>query len=859
MPAKLRVNQPDDFIQFERTEIEQGIHQRFEKQVLQRPDKIALEWQSGSYTYAELNRRANVLAHFFIRGLPMGLERIGILLPNNSETIVSMLGCMKAGKAYVPLDVNFPPERLAQMTSDCQPQAILCDSANCQLAMKIAPMNCRVINLQEADFSEGIDNPNLKTDPMDLAYILYTSGTTGRPKGIAFVHRNLLHTKMCLTNELFYSPSDRVTWLHSPSFGSSIVDIYCALLNGGTMLPWDSKRQGFTGMAAWLKEKKATTFHWIPSALRQFSRTIPEGTIFDSVRISVMAGEPLTRREVDLHRKFFSPRSHLVNQVGTGESYNYYLYRMAHDTPLEGSNVPGGHPVSPERELLILDDQRKPLPRGQIGEIGIRSNYMSIGYWRDEALTRQKFVNVDGDPTPVYLTGDLGQLDQDGCLTHLGRKDFQIKVRGIRIEPADIEHVLNSAPCVKEAAVWIAKNNQGEDQLVAYVVNAPGKFDESMVIAHLSAKLPDYMVPRRLVILESLPMLPTGKVNRRALPNPFVDEGPSGNDANPSCHQVGRMERLASLYREVLGLPNVDVRKSFGDLGGDSLGAAVLAARIHSDFGVEIPFMRISGRNTLTDVADALGMISGKLVTGLSARHSFVNLEEIRALADQLSSSTDTSVVDYSSPKDLIIIGAGQFGREAYTWARQIIAGGYPMRIKGFLDTRKHVLDGMGYAPGIIADVESYEIKPNDVFVGAIGDPKEKLKYYGPIIRKGGRFINLIHPSAVIGHNVKLGAGIIIGPFCSITCDAQIGNHVSLGSHSNVAHDCSISNWCQISSHCGVNGLAKLGSGVFMGSHSCLIPSISAGAWAFIGAGSICISDVSPGDRVFGNPAKSIF
>lgn len=208
--------------------------------------------------------------------------------------------------------------------------------------------------------------------------------------------------------------------------------------------------------------------------------------------------------------------------------------------------------------------------------------------------------------------------------------------------------------------------------------------------------------------------------------------------------------------------------------------------------------------------------------------------------------------------QNLIIISAGRFGREAFTWAEQAIPRGAPWRIKGFLDNRANALNGFDYPAKVLGDVESYQIEDGDVFVGAIGDPKDKVKYDSPILERGGRFINVIHPLANIGRNVRLGTGIIVAPFASITSDVCVGDYVSIGSFSNVAHDVTIGDWSQVCGHCGINGNVVLGEGVFLGSHSCIIPRKRVGAWAFIGAGSVVIADVPASIKVFGNPAVPI-
>jgi len=208
--------------------------------------------------------------------------------------------------------------------------------------------------------------------------------------------------------------------------------------------------------------------------------------------------------------------------------------------------------------------------------------------------------------------------------------------------------------------------------------------------------------------------------------------------------------------------------------------------------------------------------------------------------------------------QNLIIISAGKFGRETFTWAAQAIAHGAPWRIKGFLDNRANALEGYEYEAKILGDVENYTIEENDVFVGAIGDPKDKVTYYSPITKRGGRFVNVIHPLANIGKNVQLGNGIVMAPFSSVTSDVKIGNHVSIGAFSNAGHDTVVGDWSQINSHCGVNGNAILEEGVYLGCHACIIPQIKVGAWAFVGAGSVVVRNIPPGVKVFGNPAVAI-
>jgi non-ribosomal peptide synthetase component F len=346
MPTKLTVTRPADFVEFARASIFQGIHERIEEQVRLYPRNIALKTRDTALTYAEANGFANSIAMEILSVSGKELAQAAILLPNSPQTVIAILASLKAHKTYVPLDPNFPKERLRVMVEDAEPVVLLTDDAHMRLAEELAGKRARIINTSAIKRDAAAPNPLVPCDPLDRAYIIFTSGSTGRPKGIAFLHRNLLHHIMCETNCLFFAPSDRVTWLHSASFSASAVDIYICLTNGGTLYPWDAKTQGFIGMADWLVQEKVTTLQWIPSAFRQFLRTVPDDFVFHDIRIIVMASEPLTVREVELFRRHFPVGSLLVNHVGTSESYFYRLYLVDHHIPIENANIAGGYAVS---------------------------------------------------------------------------------------------------------------------------------------------------------------------------------------------------------------------------------------------------------------------------------------------------------------------------------------------------------------------------------------------------------------------------------------------------------------------------------------------------------------------------------
>ncbi|MGH7830745.1 MAG: non-ribosomal peptide synthetase, partial [Candidatus Binatia bacterium] len=401
---------------------------------------------------------------------------------------------------------------------------------------------------------------------------------TGRPKGVVQNHRNILHQLMIYTKGLRLSAEDRVTLLHSHGFSASRLDIFGALLNGGALFPFSLGEESMDNLAPWMLEEEITLFHWVPTAFRHFVETLSGTEKFPRLRWIVLGSELLSVRDVEMYKKHFPSSCVLVNRFGTTETGNIGWYFIDRQTEISGSVVPVGHAME-ETEILILDEAGNEVAIGQTGEIAVKSRYLSPGYWRRPDLTRDLFLPDREDAEKrIYRTGDMGTIRPDGCLIHAGRKDFQAKIRGHRVEVEEIERLLLEHPAVREAAVVVREESPENNRLAAYIVvrEAPGP-KNSELRGFLESRLPNYMVPAAFVRLEALPLTPSGKVNRQALPEPdSVRPDPETPPAEP---RTPIEKTLTEIWSDVLGVPRVGIHDNFFDLGGHSLLAGMILSR----------------------------------------------------------------------------------------------------------------------------------------------------------------------------------------------------------------------------------------------------------------------------------------
>jgi amino acid adenylation domain-containing protein len=591
------------FIEFAEDEIEQSITERFEKIVRKFPDRTAVETRRHRLTYGDLNRTANKTAHAVLLTCGDKNHSIAVLMDHDAPVISAIMGALKAGKFYVPLDPSLPYARSKFIVDDAQAQTIITDTKYLSLAKTLVESPSRLLNIDDIEDVPDTDPP-VRVRPDDLCWVIYTSGSTGKPKGVMQNHRNVLHFMMNYTNGLHISAEDRLTLLYSFSVNGGAHDIFAALFNGATICPYDLKTEGFAELRQWLIDERITIYHSVPTVFRQFIESLTGGEDFPDLRIVRLGGEPVYKRDINLFKKHFSTDCILVNRLGSSETGSLRMFFLDKETEVRNNLVPVGYAVA-DNDVLLLDDSGAQVA-GDEGEIAVRTRYVSPGYWRRPDLTADSFLDDPSDENrKIYRTGDLGRLLPDGCLLHLGRKDFFVKIRGYRVELDEIEMTLMEFPGIKEVAVPELNNNSGDERLVAYVVpkTAPGP-NVSEIRRFLEEKLPDYMIPATFITLDALPLTDTLKVDRKALPKP---NGLRPEIAVPYAAPRNSIEAaLAKIWAEMLELDQVGVHDNFFDLGGHSLAATRVISRVVLTFPLNLPVKVLFDSPTVAEMAEVI-------------------------------------------------------------------------------------------------------------------------------------------------------------------------------------------------------------------------------------------------------------
>jgi amino acid adenylation domain-containing protein len=586
----------------------------FEAQAKLTPDAIAVEYGRCRLTYRELDARANQLAHALRKEGVAPEACVGVCLERSLELAVALLGVLKAGGACLPLDPDYPGERLAYMLEHAEVLLVVTKPG----LLPMTPVKARVIYLTPAWESidqESQDRPEVDVQPDKLAYVVYTSGSTGKPRGVLLTHRGLVNHSTAAVKLYDITAADRVLQFSSISFDIAIEEMFPVWISGGAVIfRTDDLSLVANDFLTWIKRQRITmldlpTAYWheLVNQLSDSGEPLP-----NSLRLVIVGGEKASQSILRSWQKLAAGRVRWINTYGPSEaSVITTAYEPPpHLAPQQPSILPIGRPIA-NTKVYVLDQDLNPVPVGIAGELHIAGVGLARGYLNRPELTAEKFIaSPFAQGERLYKTGDVVRYVESGELEFIGRRDEQVKIRGYRVELGEVEAALGSHPGVGELVVEARGEGSGEKRLVAYVVAAKGKKPTAVELRkYVGEKLPEYMVPWGYVFLESLPLTANGKVDRRRLADAMGElgarSGSGGAEAKGASNEVE--EELVKIWEGVLGKKGIGVEENFFELGGHSLLAVRLMHRIEREMGKKLAITALLEAPTVAGLAEVMG------------------------------------------------------------------------------------------------------------------------------------------------------------------------------------------------------------------------------------------------------------
>lgn len=576
-----------------------NITEKINRIALAHKDKIAVCTKYGKITYSELEEKSNIIANLIEkteRETNTKINKVAIFLKDQIEIICSIVGTLKCNKFYIPLDVTFPLKKIGFMLNDSGAEIIITDADNYNYAQRIIEeTKCKgyIYNITNSK-NECSSLVNSENNKGESGYILYTSGTTGNPKGVIQKSESIFYMIEEYFNTIGITSDDIVGLVTSFNHTVAAIDMFSALLTGATIAAFDLKNDGgIESFIEWIKKEKITVYHSVPTLFRNIC--YKEKKVFNDIRLVILGGEAVLKADVDLFKNKFASHSTMVNLFGASEVIVASYYKIKNDEPFDKKIVPIGKPFK-NVEIFVVDENGEEADYFEEGEIIYRSKYLSSGYHNLETETNKSFIFENSGET-IFKSGDIGKVFFNNKIEYLGRKDFQIKIRGIRVEVGEIESVINEIPGIKNNVVVKAENKNIEALAVYYETINNEKIEEADFRSFLSKRISDYMIPAYYIYLEEIPLNENGKIDRKKLPKIYLKNTVRTLPQNDLQKQIYR------IWADELRLKEIDINDNFFSLGGNSLSALNIADSMRNALNIPIMISDIYNNPTIMSLS----------------------------------------------------------------------------------------------------------------------------------------------------------------------------------------------------------------------------------------------------------------
>jgi len=581
---------------------EASIPARWRRVVSEHSHRAAVRADAVEWTYAELDAHSTTVAGQVLACAGAVQKPVALLLEHGALMIASVLGVLKTGGLYVGLDASHPEPVLKSLLADSGARLLLADTTTESRARAVAPnsVHIQILNPRAANQTSPPRLPEVDADAG--AWLTYTSGSTGAPKGVWRNHATVLHHADIYARLIQAQPDDRFTLLTPLGLAASATPMFTALLHGACLCPFDVRSRGEERLGQWLNQEALTVCHLVPTLFRRLLRTWPTGR--GPLRVVRLGGEAVLRTDVEAHRRSAPSDCVLMHALSSTETGLIAALLLDVQTPMPEGRLPVGAVVEGV-EVTLLDERGEPVPPGNEGRLVVKSRALAKGYWRQPEETQARFRS---DPTTPdrqqFFSADLARFRPDGHLEHLGRLDQQVKVRGHRVDLTEIESALNHMQGVREAAVTLDITTEGGASPVAWIVTEPGATVTSRSCRHfLADRLPGPMIPRRVVLRTALPIAASGKLDRQSLQRQLAAPPTAERPRSQPMPRDDIEKHIARIWESVLGLEGIGRRENLFDLGADSLHTLEIMTRVNDALAVEVPAAALMTHSTVESLA----------------------------------------------------------------------------------------------------------------------------------------------------------------------------------------------------------------------------------------------------------------